>query len=106
MISAQLRNVGLAFLCVALFIGVSPLTVLSRGIDPSFQIYKDAKGSWLPAGYAFSHPQPFLLAAGGLAVFGLGLVLLSAILDWRERASIHKSILERKSHLRGTSEQK
>jgi hypothetical protein len=47
---------GRVLLLIAVFPALTPIIIAGRGLHPSTQIYQDAKGSWMPAGFAYSNP--------------------------------------------------
>ena len=59
-----MKTVGNTLLLVTVLLALAPVMIVGRGSQPSTQIYQDAKGSWMPAAYAYANPRALLIAAG------------------------------------------
>ena len=81
-----MKAVGNILLLVAVLLAFAPVMIVGRGSQPSTQIYQDAKGSWMPAGYAYANPRPFFLAAGFVGLAGVGFIVVPSLAKRRRRA--------------------
>jgi len=48
-----MKTIGNILLLVTVLLALAPVMVVGRGSQPSTQNYQDAKGSWMPAAYAY-----------------------------------------------------
>jgi len=81
-----MKAVGNTLLLVAVLLAFAPVMIVGRGSQPSTQIYQDAKGSWMPAAYAYANPRAFFFAAGFTGVAGVGFIVASSLVERRRRA--------------------
>ncbi len=81
-----MKTVGNALLLVAVLLAVAPIMIIGRGSQPSTQIYQDAKGSWMPAAYAYANPRAFFVAAGFTGLAGVGFIVASSLVERRRQA--------------------
>ncbi len=67
-----MRTVGKTLLLLAVLLSLLPVMIVGRAFQLSTQLYRDTKGSWMPAAYAYANPRAFFVAAGlaGLAWVG------------------------------------
>jgi hypothetical protein len=85
------KTVGVGLLCVALCVAIMPIQIFSRGHDPSTRLYRDSKGSWVPAAEAWSHRAVFFMAAGVFGISGILFLSHSAASDRRRRRDLQKT---------------
>ena len=81
-----MKTVGHTLLFVAILLALVPVLIAGRGSHPSTQIYQDAKGSWMPAAYAYANPRAFFIAAGFTGLAGAGCIVASSLVERRRRA--------------------
>jgi hypothetical protein len=81
-----MKTLGNSLLLIAVLLALAPVMIVGRGSQPSTQIYQDAKGSWMPAAYAYAKPRAFFIAAGFTGVAGVGFLVASSLLERRRRA--------------------
>ncbi|MBJ7259801.1 MAG: hypothetical protein JHD33_09710 [Chthoniobacterales bacterium] len=81
-----MKTVGNTLLLVAVLPALAPVTIIGRSSQPSAQIYQDAKGSWMPAAYAYANPRAFLIAAGFTGLAGANFIIASSLVERRRRA--------------------
>lgn len=81
-----MKTVGNTLLLVTVLLALAPVMILGRGSQPSTHIYQDAKGSWMPAAYAYANPRAFYVAAGFTGLAGAGFIVASSLVERRRRA--------------------
>jgi Na+-driven multidrug efflux pump len=81
-----MKTAGNTLLLVAVLLALAPVMIVGRGSQPSTQIYQDAKGSWMPAAYAYANPRVFFVAAGFTGIMGAGFIFASSLGERRRRA--------------------
>jgi hypothetical protein len=81
-----MKTLGNSLLLMAVPLALAPVMIVGRGSQPSMQIYQDAKGSWMPAAYAYANPRDFFIAAGFTGVAGAGCIVASLLVERRRRA--------------------
>ena len=81
-----MKTVGNTLLLVTVLLALAPVMIVGRGSQPSTQIHQDAKGSWMPAGYAYTNPRAFYIAAGFTGLAGAGFIVASSLVERRRRA--------------------
>jgi hypothetical protein len=81
-----MKTMGKTLLLVALLLALAPVMIVGRGSQPSTQIYQDAKGSWMPAAYAYANPRAFFVAAGFTGLAGVGFIVASSLVERRRQA--------------------
>ena len=80
-----MKKVGKTFLFIAVLLALAPVMIVGRGSQPSTQIYQDAKGSWIPAAYAYANPRAFFVAAGLAGLAGVGWIVGASLAQRRRR---------------------
>lgn len=78
-----MKTVGNTLLLVTVLLALAPVMIVGRGSQPSTQIYQDAKGSWMPAAYAYANPRGFFIVAGLTGLAGVGFIVASSLLERR-----------------------
>jgi hypothetical protein len=86
----RLETTGLILIVASLFGAFLPFAMFSRGTSPEVQAYQDAKGSWIPFGFANTMSGEILLTAAVVGVGGLLLVILSRALEKRRARRVIK----------------
>ncbi len=81
-----MKTLGKTLLLMADLLALAPVMIVRRGSQPSTQIYQDAKGSWMPAAYAYANPRAFFVAAGFTGIVGTGFIFASSLVERRRRA--------------------
>jgi hypothetical protein len=81
-----MKTVGNTLLLVTVLLALAPVMMVGRGSQRSTQNYQDAKGSWMPAAYAYANPRAFLNAAGFTGVAGASFIVASSLVERRRRA--------------------
>ena len=81
-----MKTVGNTLLLVTVLLALAPVMIVGRGSQPSTQIYQDAKGSWMPAAYAYANPRALLIAAGFTGLAGAGFIVAFSLVERRRRA--------------------
>ena len=87
MLLPSLKTMGLAIITVALFVAIMPFQMPSPGVDLSTRLYRESKGSVIPAAQAHSDAAAFFIIAAVLAGIGVSMLVISAARDWRSRRS-------------------
>jgi hypothetical protein len=77
----NLKTIGQILGCLSFISLIWPLKLLSRGVDPSFRLYQEAKGSWAPAVYWFENPTILFITAAILGLLSVIMFLWSAFLE-------------------------
>lgn len=86
----RLETTGLVLIVFSLFGVLLPFKMFSRGTAPEVQAYQDAKGSWIPFGFANTISGQILLTAAVVGVVGLLLVIISRALEKRRVRRVTK----------------
>ena len=81
-----MKTVGNTLLLVTVLLALAPIMIVGRSSQPSTQIYQDAKGSWMPAAYAYANLRAFFIAAGFTGLTGAGFIVASSLVERRRRA--------------------
>jgi len=81
-----MKTVGNTLLLVTVLLALAPIMIVGRGSQPSTRIYQDAKGSWMPAAYAYANLRAFFIAAGFTGLTGAGFIVASSLVERRRRA--------------------
>ena len=81
-----MKTVGNTLLLVAVLPALAPVTIIGRSSQPSTQSYQDAKGSWMPAAYAYANPRAFFIAADFTGLAGASFIIASSLVERRSRA--------------------
>ena len=81
-----MKTVGNTLLLVTVLLALAPVMIVGRGSQPSTQIYQDAKGSWMPAAYAYANPRAFFIVTGFTRLTGAGFIVASSLVERRRRA--------------------
>jgi hypothetical protein len=81
-----MKTVGNTLLLVTALLALAPVMIVGRGSQPSTQILQDAKGSWMPAAYAYANPRAFYIAAGFTGLAGADFIVASSLVEQRRRA--------------------
>ena len=89
-----MKTVGNSLLLIAVLLALAPVMIVGRGSQPSTQIYQDAKGSWMPAAYAYAKPRAFFIAAGFTGLAGAGFIVASSVVERRRRAGRQAEMTE------------
>jgi len=83
-----MKTLGHTLLFIAVLLALAPVMIAGRGSQPSTQAYQDAKGSWMPSAYAYSHPRTFFVAASIVGLAGVGFVAGSSLTRRRRWPSV------------------
>jgi hypothetical protein len=81
-----MKTLGKTLLLMVFLLALAPVMIVGRGSQPSTQIYQDAKGSWMPAAYAYANPRAFFIAAGFTGIVGAGFIVASSLVERHRRA--------------------
>ena len=82
----HMKTVGNTLLLITVLLALAPVMIVGRGSQPSTQIYQDAKGSWMPAAYAYANPRAFFIVACFTRLTGAGFIVASSLVERRRRA--------------------
>ena len=82
----RMKTIGNMLLLVTVLLVLAPVMIVGRGPQPSAQIYQDAKGSWMPAAYAYANPRAFFIVSGFTGVAGASFIVASSLVERRRRA--------------------
>jgi Na+-driven multidrug efflux pump len=81
-----MKTVGNTLLLVTVLLALAPVMIVGRVSQTSTQIYQDAKGSWMPAAYAYANPRAFFIVSGFTGLAGARFIVASSRVERRRRA--------------------